>query len=323
MEARPRVFVLGAGGLGGYLGAVLHRGGATVHLVARGAHLEAMRADGLRVVEGAAATVEAIPVSTVLPPVGAGDLVLLTVKAHALQSVGPSLAVAAEAGAWIVPLVNGVDALPRLREGGVPPQRTILGVAYVTAFRTAPGTVERRGDHGRLVVGLSGEGTQPTSSSALDAFGSVSRILNASRIEVVESPHIELEAWKKMLVVTALVGGCLVGAGGIGRVLEEPQGRREVRGLVAEAARVARASGIDLPVEVEAAAFERVCAFRSDFRPSLIHDLESGVPTEVDALNGAIVRMGTGFGVPTPLHERAVQMVRSAEAAGAMHSVEG
>lgn len=299
--------------MGGYLGAVLHRGGARVHLVARGDHLEALRRGGLTVVDGGGEAVYPIPASGAVPALSRGDIAFVTVKAAALQGLVPVLREAGEAGASIVPLTNGVEAVRWLASGGVPLERTILGVAYVTAFRTAPGRVERQGAHGRLLVGCpwpQDPGPRPT---ALDALHPVPGILAGAAIEMEEPRDIELESWRKMLIVTALSGACVMEGGTIGQVLSRARGASLVRDLVAEAGSVGRAAGIGVSKAVEAAALERVSAFPRDFRPSLIHDLERGVPTEVEALNGAIARMGRRLGIPTPCQDRAAQMIRERE----------
>ncbi|NNF25792.1 MAG: 2-dehydropantoate 2-reductase [Gemmatimonadetes bacterium] len=311
----PFVVVLGAGGLGGYLGAVLHRGGARVHLVIRGEHLNAVRRDGLTVVDERGEETCPTPASDELPPVARGDIVFVTVKAHGLADVLPALRRAGEAGAWIVPLVNGVDAAGRLANGGVPPERIIVGVAYLTAFRTAPGRVERQGPHGRLLVGRPSHVGSGRPAHVLEALRPVPWILSGAAIEMEETGEIEVESWRKMMVVTALTGACAMGRATIGQALAESSGLPRARGLVAEAGAVARASGVGVSEALESAAFERVCAFPHDFRPSLIHDLARGVPTEVDALHGAIARIGRTVGVPTPLHDRAAQVIREAERA--------
>ena len=312
-DPSPGIVVVGAGGLGGYLGGVLHRGGARVHLVARGEHLDAIVGTGMTVVDGGGEAVCRVSASTTLPEIFPGDIAFVTVKAHGLDGVLPLLRDAGDAGAWIVPLVNGVEAATRLARGGVSPTQTVLGVAYLTAFRTAPGRVERQGKHGRILVGYcTDEGRDARPASALEALSPIPRILAGASIEMLETEEIETESWRKMLVVTALAGACASEGMTIGRVLETPAGRALVRGLVAEAAAVGRALGRRIPDDVERAAYERVCAFPHDFRPSLIHDLERGVPTEVEALNGAIGRMGRSVGVATPLHDGAVQAIRAA-----------
>ncbi len=304
-----RVLVVGAGGLGGYLGSVIHRRDVKVHLVARGPHLAAIRAAGLTVVDGETVERYAIPASATVPPVRPGDVVFVTVKSYALGTVVADLARLGNAGAWIVPLLNGVDTGTALTAAGVPPDRILLGVAYLTAFRTGPGEIERRGRHGRLFVG-----------SRVSAAGAGARFvdavwaaLEAEGIDVVETDDIERESWRKMLVVSALTGACARLRRPIGAVLATTSGRRFVADLVAEASRVGRGLGVRLTDEEDAHALRVLEAFPFDFRPSLIHDLTQGVPTEVEALNGALCRFGETVGVPTPVHWEAAEAIRAAQ----------
>lgn len=304
-----RVVVVGAGGLGGYLGSVIHRRDLRVHLVARGPHLAAIRATGLTVLDGGRAERHSIFASETVPPARPGDVALVTVKSYALETVLPDLVRLGNAGAWIVPLLNGVDSGALLRAGGVPSDRILQGVAYLTAFRIGPGEIERRGRHGRLFVGRS----NPGAGSATGFLDAVWGALEAEGIEVVETDDIERESWRKMLVVSTLTGACGLLRLPIGAVLETTTGRGLVADLLAEASGVARGLGVGLTEGDDAEALGVLEAFPFDFRPSLIHDLILGFPTEVEALNGALCRLGSSVGVPTPAHRGAAEALREAQ----------
>ena len=302
-----RVVVVGAGGLGGYFGALLHRAGLEVCLVARGSHLEALRDGGLQVSElGGVSRFDVEAVSSV-QEAGRADVALVTVKAHSLPDVLPGVLDLARGGAVIIPLLNGVEAASDLEAAGVPGERLGPGVAYVTAFLTAPGRVERQGAHGRIVLGL------PADEAAAETARAFARALELGGIEVTFSEEIEVEVWCKMLVVCALTACCALTRSPIGPVRELPTGRAVMEAAVREGAAVARAGGTPISGAHEEAALGVLDGFPYDFHPSLIHDLRQGRPTEVDALNGALSRLGRELGVETPVHDAATCAIELAE----------
>src|SRR5690606_988582 len=116
------------------------------------------------------------------------DLVFVAVKAYSLDEVAPALARLAQGGATVVPLLNGVDVADRLESAGVPRDRVADGIAYLTAFRTAPGHIERKGMHQRLLVGGG------------PAHTLLSRAFADTGVEVVAAGDIRTELWMKMAV---------------------------------------------------------------------------------------------------------------------------
>lgn len=312
MPERPengRVVVVGAGGLGGYVGAVLARAGRDVVLLARGAHADRIREHGLAVQETDGAwTVRPGLVGPDEPVEGVGA-VLVAVKAYSLEEVAPTVSELSRDGAVVVSLLNGVDAAERLAEGGVAPDRIVDGVAYLTAFRTAPGSVERRGTHQRLVVGSA------TGRSA-ERVEDVVRLFEGTPVTVEAADDIRVELWRKMAVVCSLAALCGIGDAAIGRVRAHPFGADLQRRAIAEVLDVGRASGVPLGEEAEGAVGAVLDAFPEDFYPSVLHDLRSGRRTEMDALAGTLGRLGRRLGVPTPLLDAGACAVALAEERG-------
>ncbi|MGI9625477.1 MAG: ketopantoate reductase family protein, partial [Longimicrobiales bacterium] len=136
MTPALRVVVLGAGGLGGYLGATLARSGCHVTLVARGEHLRALREQGLQVSDEAGDSVASLDVVADVTNVDSADVAFVAVKTYALDGIAPQAVTLAERGAVIIPLLNGVEAPARLEDAGVPAPSIAPGVAYITAFLT-------------------------------------------------------------------------------------------------------------------------------------------------------------------------------------------
>jgi 2-dehydropantoate 2-reductase len=288
------VVVIGAGGLGSYVGAVLTRAGHDVAMVVRGAHAEAVRANGLEVrapEESFRTRPHCIAPGAAIPR---ADVVFIAVKAYSLDEVTESVVTLAEGGAIVVPLLNGVDVSKRLEAAGVPGDRLVDGVAYLTAFRTEPGVIERKGAHQRLVIGS-------TTGAGPEGLERVRALFPSTPVEVVVAEDIRVEIWLKMAVVCSLAVICGVTGDAIGPIRRHEFGRDLQAGAIAEVLGVGRALGVELPSDAEARVGGTLDAFPEDFYPSVLHDLRNGRPTEMDSLAGTIARLGRGTGVETPL----------------------
>lgn len=296
-----RVVVVGAGGLGSYIGAVLAQAGHAVTLVARGAHREAIEADGLRVRSHAGDfVVHPACVESALDVDGA-DLAFLATKTFSLDEVAPQLAHLAEHGSDVVSLLNGVTALERLAAHGVPEERVADGVAYMTSFRVEPGVVERKAAHQRIVVG-----DGPVARTLIEAFGD-------TIVEVEVADDVRVELWEKMAVVCSLSVLCAIGERNMGSVRGHELGADLQRAAIGEVLAVGRAHGVPIPPDAEARIDDTLDRFPDDFFPSVIHDLNGGRPTEMGDLGGTVCRMGRAAGVPTPLHDAGTLIVQLAE----------
>ena len=301
-----RIVVVGVGGLGSYIGAVLCRAGHVVTLVGRGAHAAAVRSDGLRIrtVDG---DFEARPAcaGSALQLDGV-DLTFVTVKSHSLDDVGPQVVHLGRAGSVVVPLLNGVTASARLVDLGVPSDRLVDGIAYITAFRTEPGRIVRKGSHQRLVVGSS-------TGAGHEAVTLVGEAFTSTGVEVAPSEDVLVALWEKMAVVCSLSVVCAITGESMGPIRGHRLGPELQRRAIAEVTAVARARCVALPEDTEARIGAILDGFPDDFFPSVIHDLESGRPTEMEELGGTIVRLACESGVEAPLHEAATCAVQLSE----------
>jgi 2-dehydropantoate 2-reductase len=298
-----RFVVLGAGGVGGYYGGILARAGHDVAFLARGAHLDAIRAHGLRIhapdgdfVAHSAATddPEALP---------AADVVLVTVKSYSLAEIAPAAARLAREGATVVPLLNGVDAADRLAALGVPREAILGGITYLSAARTAPGVIERRSPFQRILLGELGGGPS-------DRAERIAAALRDAGLTAEAVPDIDVQLWRKLVFLASLAAACGLARAPIGPVRARPLGPLLLERLVGEAAAVARARGVALPPDEQARALERLRELPEDMRPSYLLDLEAGGSTELDVLSGAIARIGREVGVATPVHDTAAAVLR-------------
>ena len=294
-----RFLIVGAGGVGGVFGGELSRAGHDVTMFARGEHRDAIRRNGLtvRVPESEfVARVAATDDVAQLPEV---DVAVIAVKSYSLADVTPVVRAAAERGANVVPLLNGVTAADDLIAGGVARANVLGGLARVSAVRSAPGVVERLSSFNSMVVGELGGGLSERASAIAAAF------LSAG-IDARASATMPVELWQKYIFITAMAAVCGLARTSIGPVRDAPGGRRLIERAVGEVVAVARARGVPLP-EDEA---PRTCAYIMDtlpagMKPSFLLDLESGGPTELDTLSGAVARFAADAGIECPVHETA------------------
>lgn len=317
-----RIGVIGAGGVGGYFGALLARAaewaepGSALHearvgFLARGRHLRVMRRDGLTV-ESVHGRFSIRPVASdrgvrlaeelaVAPGQGA-DLVLLAVKAYSLEGALDEMEPLVGADTAILPLMNGVDHLEVL-ERRFGRERVLGGLCHIETALVEPGRIRQTSPRRDITFGeLDGRVTPRVEriAAAFAAAGIPHRI----------STQIVADMWMKLIFISAMGGMTAVANRPLGAVLGDPDGRQVYERMVREAVAVARAAGVDLPAD----AFEQVMATTMGMDPamtsSMQRDLAARRPVEVDALCGTVVRYGQRHGVDTPCQQAVTAAIR-------------
>ena len=293
-----RFIVIGAGGIGAYFGGELARAGHDVTLFARGAHLDALRQRGLtvRTPDGEFVT----PVGATDDPdqLPAADVAIIAVKSYSLAQVTPVARIAADRGADVVSLLNGVTAADELIAGGVPKTRILGGLARVSVVRTEPGVVERKTAFHSIVVGELGGGLSERASRIADA-------LRSAGVDARASDTMNVELWQKYVFITAMAAVCGLARTSIGPVRDAPGGRRLIERAVSEVVAVARARGVPLPDDEASRTAAYIHTLPPGIKPSFLLDLESGGETELETLSGAVSRFAAESGIETPVHDTA------------------
>jgi 2-dehydropantoate 2-reductase len=287
-----RVLVMGAGGVGGYFGARLARAGTSVTLIARGAHLAAIRRDGLRVRSQSdgefAVRVEATDVPVGPPP----DAILFCVKSFDTRTAAALLRPVVAAHTAVVSLQNGVDN-PDVLDEVLGAGHAVGGAAYVFAGIESPGVIAHRFG-GRLVFGELDGQMRPRVSvlkSAFDAAGVPAQVV----------PDVRRVLWEKYLLICAQAGLTALTRSPIGVVRDTPETWRMYRLVLEELAAVARAAGVAVPPDVVDTVLSAAAALDRRALSSLHDDLVAGRRLELEALHGHAVRLGERLGVPTPM----------------------
>ena len=302
-----RIAVMGSGGLGGYFGARLATGGAEVQFIARGQHLQAMRAVGLRIEGPEPLHLPRVKATDDPASVGTVDLVMFCVKLWDTEAALAQIEPLVGAQTAIVSFQNGVlkDEALRSAFGNA---RVMGGVGYVATTIDRPGVIRQTGPMQRLVFGEH-DGAR---SARAEAF--LAACL-AGGIKAELSDDIVGEIWQKFVFLAALSGATTTMRRTIGPIREHPQTRAFLLDLMREVVAVGRAHGVALPDDYAELRLKLADDVAADMTSSMHHDLERGNRLEVRWLAGAVVELGRARGVATPLN-RAVADILALHADG-------
>jgi 2-dehydropantoate 2-reductase len=289
-----KIAVLGVGGVGGPIGAALAAAGQDVTLIARGAHLDAIRQNGLRI-EGAQ-ELHAHPVRATDTPASVGpvDAVLLAVKAWAVEEAGALILPLLQDGTAVIALQNGVEAEERLARV-IGAQHVMGGIAEISAAIHAPGVIRQVSGYTRIRFGEM-DGSDSPRGKALDAM------FRAAGVESEFTGTIEQTIWNKFLMLASVSGLTSVTRGTFGAVRSDPETRGLLRAAVEEVAAVGVAKGVALATDCVERTMAWIDTLPAEGRASMAVDLERGNRLELPWLSGAVVRLGRDHGVPTPVH---------------------
>lgn len=288
-----KIAVFGAGGVGGYFGARLAVSGADVTFIARGRHLAAMRADGLRVLSQRGdvhlARVSATDDARVLAN---ADLVMLAVKLWDTDAAVNTLQEVLRPSTAVVSFQNGIDAVDILT-ARLGPDRVFGGLAHIAALIERPGVIRHNGTMARLTFGEL-NGRSSTRTAALLAAA------QKAGIDAELSPQIQRARWEKFIFIVGLSAATAVTRLPIGRVRADPDSRALLLEVMREAAAVGRARGMPLDVDAADRQLTFIDTLPGDMIASMLGDLQRGQRLELPWLSGAVVRLGNELAVATP-----------------------
>jgi 2-dehydropantoate 2-reductase len=308
-----RIAIMGSGGVGGYLGARLIQGGADVAFVARGAHLTAMRENGL-VIESEHEPICLPKVNATDDPgtIGPVDIVLFTVKLWDTETAARSLVPIVGPGTGIISFQNGVqkDDLLRKLFGA---DAVMGGIAYMATTIGRPGVIAQTGTMQRMIFGEYDGRRSPRAQALLAAARN-------GGIDAEISGDVRRAIWEKYVFLVALSGSTTSIRLPLGPIRAHPRTRQFLLDLIREAAAVGRAHGVALPQDFAEQRLAFIDGLPADMTSSMHHDLERGQPLELRWLSGGVVEMGAELGVPTPAN-RSVYDILVLHADGGVGSV--
>jgi 2-dehydropantoate 2-reductase len=298
MIPRLKIAVMGAGAVGCYFGGMLARAGHEVTLVARPQHVQAIRRDGLRLL--ATGFDEQIPVaaSSQAGAVLGAEVLLFRVMSTDTEAAGLENRPHLGPGTLVLCLQNGVDNADRLRSV-LPGHEVAAAVVYVATEMAGPGHVRHHG-RGDLVVEPSG------------ATQALARALIAAGVPTEVSGDVRAALWSKLILNCAYNAVSAIAQLPYGRTVEGEGVRDVMRDVVAECVDVARAEGVQVPASVSVAV-DKLAASMPAQMSSTAQDLARGRRTEIDYLNGLVVRRGEALGIATPVNRTLHAIVKLIE----------
>ena len=290
-----RIAIVGSGGVGGYFGGRLAAAGADVAFLARGAHLDAMRARGLRIdspkgnLHLPRVTAESDPAA-----IGPVDVAFFAVKLYDTEAALAVLPPLVGPDTIVVGFQNGVETVGTLTRA-VGAAHTAGGVSYVSAVIAEPGVIRHTAmDH--LIFGMPDGSRSPQLEALLEAC-------RPAGFQATLSQDITVEIWTKFVRLSVFSGMTAVTRGPIGVIVNDPELLEMMKAAVRETMAVAHARGIAVPRTIDDDVTAAYRALPPQAKASMLEDLERGRRIELPWLSGAVVRLGKEAGVPTPIHE--------------------
>ena len=305
----PRVAVVGAGAVGCYFGGMLARAGAPVTLIGRPQHVEAIARNGLFL--DTVHFQEYVPVSasTQIAAAQGAQVVLFCVKSFDTEETARLLAPHLAPEALVLSCQNGVDNVQRFAKASG--RSAVPAIVYVAAAMSGPGRVKHSG-RGSFVIGSlpEGDGGRRRDGRELEELAAV---LARGGIPCRVSDNIEGELWVKVIINCAYNAISALGRSKYIVMTEHPMVRQLMCTVVEEALAVARAAGVRLPdTDVEKSTL-KLAQTMKDATSSTAQDIARGKRTEIDALNGYVVRRGKELGIPVPVNQALYTLVKLLE----------
>ena len=289
-----RFGIFGTGGIGGFYGALLARGGHEVVCIARGATLQALRERGLELISHIHGNFT-VPVTATDDPstVGPVDVLIISVKAYDLEGAAATARPLVGPDTVIIPIQNGIDHAERVARV-LPAGQVMPGSAGLSSRVDAPGVIFHVGSPPQeITFGETNGGVTARGERVRDAIA-------ASGLTCLLSEDIQIPLWQKFTFICAQQLTALMRVP-IGPIMACDESSELYRGVLSEVDAVGRARGVKLPADNAEAIYTRMRRNQTPrLRTSMSVDLENGRRLELDTLNGTVVRLGRELGVPTP-----------------------
>lgn len=298
-----RYIIIGAGGMGGVIGGYLSAGGKDVALIARGAHLAAIRQNGLTIksaikgelncksIEAYAAEDDFIP----------GDAVFVCVKGYSLLEAAPVIAKAARAGAVVIPILNSLQAGAKLQQAL--PHLTVLdGCIYTSAFISAPGEITQPAAFCRIVFGA-----RAGQQADAERLSQIAAELNACGIDTKVSPAIEVDMFKKFAFISPFAGADSYYDVNAGLLQQEGEARQMFLSLLGELQSLAAALALPLEGDLCADTLKILGNTAAEVTTSMHKDVAAGKNFEKQELIFDVVELAAQLGVSVPTYHKVAE----------------
>jgi len=291
-----RIAVMAAGAVGGYFGARLAAAGHDVAFIARGAHRDAMRREGLRIESSLGDLhLKDLIVTDDASEVGPVDVVLFAVKLWDTETSGEQTRPLLGPNTRVITLQNGVDSFERLAPilGN---EAAIGGATYVVTTIARPGVIRHTGTYAKIRCGRLDRRPDPVLAGYIDE-------MKAAKLDITLSDNMLLDLWKKFVLLSGTSGITASTRQPLGVIRDDEDMRALFYKLMHETMAAGRTAGVEFPPDFPAELDRAVAGFAPDMRASMANDLAAGNRLELDWLAGKVVALGRKYAVPTPAQE--------------------
>jgi len=290
-----RIVVFGTGGVGGYFGGRLARAGEDVTFIARGEHLRAIRANGLKIdsTDGDFVIYPA-RVTDDVNEASETDLVILGVKAWQVPDAARAIKPLVGLTTTVLPLQNGVEAVPQL-VGELGQDNVIGGLCRIVSFVVEPGHIRHAGFTPSIIIG-------ELDNQSTDRIRKIEEVFKHAGLEITVARDIQVALWTKFLFIASFSGVGAMANAPAGVVRRDPKWRTQILKAMEEIYALAHARGINLPPDSIDKVMASVDALPEDATSSMQRDIAAGKPSELESQNGAVVRMARETGIEVPTH---------------------
>ena len=301
-----RILVMGSGGIGGYYGARLARAGNEVVFVARGAHLEAIQANGLEIHDrdGSIWRSEAKAVRYPVEAGGTFDLILFAVKTYDTAEAAAAIEPVVGPETCIVPIQNGVDSVDEIG-AVVDPARVLAGSTLLSSTIVAPGVVQQLGTNLSITIG------EPAGPRSARVERIVATFHAAGIDQAVTTDDAQQGLWEKFMFLAPCASINSATGLSTGHTRNLDVGRETVLAMQREIRTVGLATGVNLTDEVAKRVEALYLGLSDGHTTSMQRDFAAGKRVELESLTGSVVRRGRRVGVPTPIFSAVYAILRA------------
>jgi 2-dehydropantoate 2-reductase len=299
-----RIAIFGTGGVGGYFGGRLAQADHDVTFIARGEHLRAIRTSGLRV-DSPAGDFVVFPAKATddVREAGEVELVIVGVKAWQVTEAAQGMIPLVRPGTVVLPLQNGVDAVSQLVDE-LGSDKVIGGLCRIVSYVVGPGHIRHTGLTPSIIIG-------ELDNRRTERIEKIEETFTRAGLDTTVALDIQVALWTKFLFIASFSGVGAMADAPASVTRTDPKWRALMRSAMEEIYELAHARGVNLPADSIDAVMANVDALPEDATSSMQRDIAAGKPSELEAQNGAVVRMAHEAGIEAPAHALIYETLRS------------
>ena len=298
-----RILVYGTGGVGGYFGGRLAQAGEDVTFIARGEHLRAIKANGLRVDSpNGDFVIHPARATDNINEVGETDLVILGVKAWQVPDAAFAIKPVFGPTTTVLPLQNGVDAVPQL-VAELGSARVVGGLCRIVSYVVEPGHIRHAGFAPTIIIG-------ELDDQRTERIAKIEEVFKHAGLDTTIAADIQVALWTKFLFIASFSGVGALANAPAGVLRSDPKRRAQMLSAMEEIYALAHARGVKLPVDSVEKVMAAVDGLPDDATSSMQRDIAAGKLSELESQNGAVVRMARESGIDVPTHTLIYQTLK-------------